>query len=124
MDGDGEYDYDIYDEDMYDDEDPYYVDEYNWDPYSTGEGSSAPIPKPRSRRQRILDATRHQKRVNAAQGIINIHNDAYMGNEPCHTSALTGAAWVAELNVGHPKHAGVETTAPNGQHGNVFVGDD
>ncbi|KAI8560268.1 hypothetical protein RHMOL_Rhmol04G0242400 [Rhododendron molle] len=31
MDEDGEYDYDIYDEDMYVDEDPYYVDEYNWD---------------------------------------------------------------------------------------------
>ncbi|KAG5532082.1 hypothetical protein RHGRI_026632 [Rhododendron griersonianum] len=93
MDGDGEYDYDIYDEDIYADEDPYYVDEYNWDPYSTG-----------SRQQRRLDAARQQRRVDAAQGIIKIHNDAYMVKEPCRTSALTGAEWLAELNVGHPKH--------------------
>ncbi|KAF7133240.1 hypothetical protein RHSIM_Rhsim09G0086200 [Rhododendron simsii] len=71
MDGDEEYDYDIYDEDM---------------------------------RQQRLDAARQQRRVDAAQGIINIHNDAYMVKEPCRTSALTGAAWIAELNVGHPKH--------------------
>ncbi|XP_058217504.1 uncharacterized protein LOC131328595 [Rhododendron vialii] len=88
---------------MYADEDPYYVDEYNWDIYSIGEGSSVSIPKPQSRQQQRLDVARQQRRADAAQGIINIHNDAYMGKEPCRTSALTGAAWVAELNVGHPK---------------------
>ncbi|KAI8531271.1 hypothetical protein RHMOL_Rhmol11G0123500 [Rhododendron molle] len=66
MDGDGEYNYEIYDEDMYADEDPYYVDEYTWVPYSTGEGSSVPIPKTRSRQQRRLDAARQQSRVDAA----------------------------------------------------------
>ncbi|KAI8528513.1 hypothetical protein RHMOL_Rhmol12G0154100 [Rhododendron molle] len=103
MAGDGEYDYDIYDEDFYADEDPYHVDDYNWDPYSTGEGSSVPIPKPRSRQQRRLDAARQQRRVDAAQGIINIHHDAYMVKEPCRTSALTAKEWLAELTVGHPK---------------------
>ncbi|KAI8547842.1 hypothetical protein RHMOL_Rhmol07G0227000 [Rhododendron molle] len=39
----------------------------------------------------------------AAVGIGNIHHDMYMCKEPCRTSALTGQAWVTELEGGNPK---------------------
>ncbi|KAH7865285.1 hypothetical protein Vadar_004650 [Vaccinium darrowii] len=82
------YDYDIYDEDPYNDDefgDPFNVNEY-------GEGSSHPIRRHNSGWRRP-----------AAEAILHIHNQTYMAKEPCRTSAFTGAKWIAELNVGHPK---------------------
>ncbi|KAH7840016.1 hypothetical protein Vadar_011431 [Vaccinium darrowii] len=81
---------DIYDEDSYNDDeygDPFKVNEYR-------EGSSDPIP-----RHNYGSSWRRA----TAEAILNIHNETYMGEEPCRTSAFTGAKWIAELNVGHPK---------------------
>ncbi|KAH7837134.1 hypothetical protein Vadar_010028 [Vaccinium darrowii] len=68
------------------------VDPYNVNKY--GEGSSNLIP-------------RHSSglpwRTANAVAILHIHNETYMGKEPCRTSAFTGAKWIAELNMGHPK---------------------
>jgi hypothetical protein len=87
-------DYDIYaEEDEY--SDPYNVDEYG-DPYnvdeygdSSGEGSS--------------NTSGWSRRRAAAEAILHFHQDTYMDKRPCRTSAFTGAKWVAELNLGHPK---------------------
>ncbi|KAH7839368.1 hypothetical protein Vadar_003283 [Vaccinium darrowii] len=84
------YDYDIYDEDPYNDDeygDPYNVNEYR-------EELSDPI--------RCHNSSWSRTRA-AAEAILAIHNETYMGKEPCHTSAFMGAKWIAKLNVGHPK---------------------
>ncbi|KAH7851555.1 hypothetical protein Vadar_013345 [Vaccinium darrowii] len=81
------YNYDIYDEDPYNDDE--FGDQFNVNEY--GEGSSHPIPRHNSGWRRLV-----------AEAILHIHNQTYMAKEPCHTSAFTGAKWIAELNVGHP----------------------
>ncbi|KAG5540921.1 hypothetical protein RHGRI_020974 [Rhododendron griersonianum] len=127
-----DYDHDIYDEENWDnddpyggdpyDGDPYDGDPYDGDPYDAGEGSSDHRPRRANARMR-----------RAAVGICNIHHDTYMCKEPCRTSALTGKAWVTELEEGNPKRMrpnflpsdrGVETTAPNGNHGSRVQRDD
>ncbi|KAF7129896.1 hypothetical protein RHSIM_Rhsim10G0146800 [Rhododendron simsii] len=87
-----DYDHDIYDEENWDNYDPYGGDPYDGDPYDTGEGSSHPRPRRANARMR-----------RAAVGICQLHHDTYMCKEPCHTSALTGQAWVTELQEGNPK---------------------
>ncbi|KAH7866693.1 hypothetical protein Vadar_023664 [Vaccinium darrowii] len=88
------YDYDIYDEDLYNDDgyDDEDIDLFNVNEY--GEHSSDLIRRHNSGWSR---------RRAVAEAILNIHYDLYMGKEPCRTSAFTGAKWIAELNVGHPK---------------------
>ncbi|XP_058183352.1 uncharacterized protein LOC131301200 isoform X2 [Rhododendron vialii] len=87
-----DYNHDLYDEENWDNDDPYGGDPYDGDPYDTGEGSSHPTPCRANARMR-----------RAAVEICNIHHDMYMCKEPCRTSALTGQAWVTELEEGNPK---------------------
>ncbi|KAF7145998.1 hypothetical protein RHSIM_Rhsim04G0159800 [Rhododendron simsii] len=92
-----DYDHDIYNEENWDNDDPYGGDPYDGDPYDgdpydTGEGSSHPRPRRANARMR-----------RAAVGICKLHHDTYMCKESCLTSALTGQAWVTELEEGNPK---------------------
>ncbi|KAI8573484.1 hypothetical protein RHMOL_Rhmol01G0281200 [Rhododendron molle] len=86
------YDHDIYDEENWDNDDPYDGDPYDVDPYDAGEGLSDRRPRRANERMR-----------QTVVGICNIHHDTYMCTEPCRTSALTGQAWVTELEEGNPK---------------------
>ncbi|KAG5541368.1 hypothetical protein RHGRI_021263 [Rhododendron griersonianum] len=105
-----DYDPDIYNEENWDNDDPYGGDPYDGDPYDTGEGSSDPRPHRANAKMR-----------RAAVGICNIHHDTYMCKEPCRTSALTGQAGRPNFL---PSDRGVETTAPNSNHGHRVQRDD